>query len=76
MKTELQCDATLTQELLRLCQSALARGQLAVAEHLLRAIEEMARASPALAEFEEEAYLGIATSKGLNSPRSARTKRS
>ena len=62
------------QELLRLCQSALSRGQFAVAEHLLRAIEEMARVSPALAEFEEEAFLRIAPSKGFNSRRSVRTK--
>ena len=76
MKTDPQADEALARELLWLCQSALARRQLAVAEHLLRAIEEMAKASPTLAEFEEEAYLRIAQSKGFKSPGSARTERS
>ena len=65
MKLDLDASWSLDQGLLRLYKQALAERRPEIAEHLLSALEELAKSDPACEAAVEQAYLCISHGESL-----------
>ena len=65
MRLDLDAGRSLDQGLLRLYRQALAERRWEIAEHLLSALEELAKTKPACEAAVEQAYLCISYKESL-----------
>ena len=71
MRLDLDAGRSLDRGLLRLYRQALAERRWEIAEHLLSALEELAKSEPACEAAVEQAYLCISQGRSLPTRRGA-----